>query len=193
MDPRPPPPSRPSSVIGLLSSLSVVAVVRLASLPSLSSVLIVVGPHRPCRRPSLVLVGSSSPSPSSSERNSQLAVSGDDDVFVRRPCRASSRCPRRGAAWLLLCGRAARQCRWAFEEAATHLCRVVGAPPTRLGPSPPSSIAVIHRRRRRHPHGLANGPEPTWTASSAISRRRRRPCRCRVADLDGGRHAWPSR
>ena len=34
--------------------------------------------------------------------------------------------------------------------------------------------AVVHRRRRRHPHGLANGPEPMWTVSSAVSRHRRR-------------------
>ena len=95
------------------------------------------------RRPSAVLVASSSLLPSSSEWDSPLAVAGDDDVFVRRPCHASSCCPHCGAAWLLLCGRAARQCGWAFEEAATHLRRVVGAPPTRLEPSPPSSIVVV--------------------------------------------------
>ena len=99
--------------------------------------------HRRHRWPSAVLVASSSPSPLSSERDNPLAVAGDDDVFVRRPCRASSCCPCRGAAWLLLCGCAARQCRWVFKEAATHLRWVVGAPPTWLEPCPPSSIVVV--------------------------------------------------
>ena len=105
----------------------------------------------------------------SSERDSPLAVAGDDDVFVRCPCRASLCCPCRGAAWLLLCGCATRQCGWAFEEVVTHLRQVVGAPPTRLEPCPPSSIVVVvavvrtawpigqSRRRQRRQSSLSVG------------------------------------
>ena len=151
--------------------------------------------HRCCRWTSAVLVASSSPSPSSLERDSQLAVAGDDDVFVRCPCQASSCCPRRGAAWLLLCRHATRQCGWAFEEAATHLCRVVGAPPTWLGPSPLSSIAVVQF--------VVAVIRTAWPMGQSQRGRRRQSsvvivviirCRCGgVADSDGGRRAWPSR
>ena len=141
---------RPSSVVVVRRCRRPSCVVAIVRLPSSSSVVLVVG--------------SSSPSPSSSERNSQLAVSGDDDVLVRRPCRASSCRPRRGAGWLLLCGRAARQCGWAVEEAATHLCRVVGAPPTRLEPSPASSIC---RRRRRRRHRKWRRPSSSVVADRA--------------------------
>ena len=93
----------------------------------------------------------------------------EDDIFVHRPCRASSCYPHRGAAWLLLCGRTARQCGWAFEEAATHLRQVVGAPPTWLEPCPPSFIVVVvavvrtawpigqSRRRQRRQSSLSIG------------------------------------
>ena len=144
---RPPPPSRRSS--GVRRSSSVVGrrsfvCRRRRRRSSLSSVVVVV------------VVASSSPLPSSSERDSQLAVTEDDDVFERRPRRAFSCRRRRGAAWLLLCGRAARQCGWASEEAATHLCWVVGAPPTQLSP-----FSAPARRVRRRPSPSPSLPSPS--------------------------------
>ena len=65
----------------------------------------------PCHcRPSAVLVMSSLLLPSSLEWDSQLAVAGDNNIFVWSLCRAPLCCPHHGVAWLLLCGHATRQC-----------------------------------------------------------------------------------
>ena len=115
---------RPSSVIRLPSSLSVIAIVCLPSVVVWSSSSVVI------------VIVASSPLLSSSEWDSQLTVTKDDNAFEWCPRWVFLCHPHRGAAWLLLCRHTARQFRWASEEAATHLCWVVGVVQVKGIPAP---------------------------------------------------------